>query len=229
MTYHPLAETHDTGEAYWERLGILGSSTGMAPIISADTTIPSVDAYTNNQTIAITDSVLKYTLTGGNANREFSWSLGATYSKVLAVSYFQWGSTMDLQGLAISEDAYTGDQGNPNYMDNYIRFMAYSYGNEMRLQKRVGGSYTTYGTDTTIYPEIAAYSPAYALAVYAEVGDPGVQTGWIKFGSTSQWFQLFSGIEGDLTTGFQTVGVGVGYTGGNVGRMISPFYVWGAA
>jgi hypothetical protein len=78
-------------------------------------------------------------------------------------------------------------------------------------------------------PKVATYSPVYGMAVYAEDGNPGVQKGWIKFGSTSQWFQLFSGIEGDLTSGFQTVGVTTGYATGNVGRMIAPFYVWGAA
>ena len=218
-----------TGEDYFTSLGLIGGSTGMSPLISANKTIPAVDAYSSELTVAVTDSVLKYTQTTTSANRGMSWNLGATYSKALAVSYFQFGTSTDLQGVVLSEDAPTGSQATQDYLDNYMRILAYSYGSETRLQKRISTTYTTLASDTTIVTDNAVTSPAYGMAIYAEVGNPGVQKIFYKFGSTSQWIQIASGTDGALTTGFQSVGVDTGYYTGKVGRMISPFYVWGAA
>ena len=231
MTYSPAQAGVMDGTDFFSSIGLIGGSTGMAPIISANKTMPAVDAYASDLTVAVTDSVLKYTQ-AGTSNKGMSWNLGATYSKALAVSYFQFGTSTDLQGVVLSEDAPTGSQATQDYLDNYMRIMAYSYapgGKKTGLQKRISTTYTTLASDTTIYPDDAATSHAYGMAIYAEVGDPGVQKIFYKFGSTSQWIQIASGADGALTTGFQSVGVDTGYYTGKVGRMISPFYVWGAA
>ena len=228
MTFSPAQAGIQDGTDYFTSIGILGGSTGMAPLISANKTMPAVDAYSSNLTVAVTDSVLKYTQAGTD-NKGMGWNLGATYSKALAVAYFQWGTSLDIQGLVLSEDAPTGSQATQNYLDNYMRILAYSYGSETRLQKRISTTYTTLASDTTIVTDNAVTSPAYGMAIYAEVGNPGVQKIFYKFGSTSQWIQIASGTDGALTTGFQSVGVDTGYHAGKVGRMISPFYVWGAA
>ena len=228
MTFSPAQAGIQDGTDYFTSIGILGGSTGMAPLISANKTMPAVDAYSSNLTVAVTDSVLKYTQAGTD-NKGMSWNLGATYSKALAVAYFQFGTSTDIQGLVLSEDAPTGSQATQNYLDNYMRILAYSYGSETRLQKRISTTYTTLASDTTIVTDNAVTSPAYGMAIYAEVGDPGVQKIFYKFGSTSQWIQIASGTDGALTTGFQSVGVDTGYSSGQIGRMISPFYVWGAS
>ena len=219
-TFDPLS--------YFREIGIVGGSTGLSPIIRGGNTIPPLDAYASGTTFDITDNVLKCTA-GGGVNFHCSWDLGGSFDKVFALGYFVWGTVLDVQAIIVSENTYSGSQATQNYMDDYARNLAYSYSAEMRLQKRIGGTYTNLGTDTTIYPyKDAPTAPAYGLALYAESGDPGVQKGWIQFGSTSEWFELYSATDGALTSGFQTVGIEMGYNAGNVGRMITPFYVWGA-
>ena len=229
MTYHPLAETHDTGEAYFTSLGLLGASTGMAPIISATTTIPSVDSYSSNLTIAITDSVLKYTQTS-SADKHFTYTLGATKTKLLAISYFQIGTSLNAQGISFSQDTWSGQQPTHAYLDNAYYFIDFPYlsNNKVSLLKIVSTTHGWLANDATICVNDDPFAHAYGLAFYCE---DHVQKAWVKMGSTSQWLQVFSLTDESLDiagTPFQSVGVVTGYTSGNVGRMISPFYVWGA-
>ena len=218
-----------TGEDYFTSLGLIGGATGMAPIISANKTMPAVDAYTNELTIAITDSVLKYTQTVSNANRSMSWSLGATYDKVLGLCYFQMGTSLDTQVLMVSENDYSGSQVGQYVQDSY-NFLNYPYGgwHEVRLHKRVLTSYHQIAYDSSICANAVPYSHAYGLAMYCEKGNPGVQKCFMKDGSTSQWFQVLSTTDGAFTTGFQSVGIDTGHMVDDVGRVITPFYVWGA-
>jgi hypothetical protein len=229
MTYFPLAETYDTGTAYFESLGLIGGSTGMAPIISANKTIPAVDAYSSQLTVAVTDSVLKYTQTTSTTNRFASWNLGATYDKLLGLCFFQMGTSQDTQGLIFSENTYTGSQATQGYPEDMYRLQNYTYSTTTAywLYKRVGTSYTKIGEDLTICVNDDPYSHVYGLAFYCEKGNPGVQKCFMKDGTTSQWIQILSTTDGAFTTGFQSVGILTGAASGQVGRMIAPFYVWG--
>jgi len=231
MTYSPAQAGIMTGEDYFTSIGLIGGATGMAPIISADTTIPAVDAYCSGLTVAITDSVIKYTQTAAaNANRQMSWSLGATYDKVFGLCYFQMGTSLDLQGFMVSENDYSGSQAD-NYVQDAYTFWNYPYGgyDKMRLYKRVGVTWTFIAEDTTICGgDDVPYSHAYGLAIYCEKGNPGVQKCFMKDGSTSQWIQIWSTADGAFETGFQSFSITTGYNQTNVGRMISPFYVWGS-
>ena len=228
MTYSPAQAGVMTGEDYWTSLGLIGGSTGMAPIISANKTIPAVDAYSSGLSApAITDSVLKYVHgTGGNC--AVSWNLGATYDKVLGLCYFQMATTGDLQGIWFSENTYTGTPSTSYYEDGYVLWNnAYGAADSLYFYNKIGAAYTQIGIDSTICSNDDVFAPAYGLAMYLEKGNPGVQKIFMKDGSTSQWFQLFSTTDGNFTTGFQSFGIATGYQSGNVGRMISPLYVWG--
>ena len=218
-----------TGEDYWTSLGILGASTGMKPIISANKTIPAVDAYSSQLTVAVTDSVLKYTQTTSTINRYVNWNLGATYDKVLGLCYFQMGTSQDTQGLLFSENTYTGSQATQDYPQDIYRWQNYAYSSTTAcwLYKLVGASGTKIGEDLTICVNDDLYSHAYGLALYCEKGNPGVQKCFMRDGSTSQWIQILSTTDGAFTTGFQSIGILTGAASGQVGRMISPFYVWG--
>ena len=220
-----------TGEDYFTSLGILGASTGMVPLISANKTIPAVDAYSSQLTVAVTDSVLKYTQTTSGSNRQCSWNLGATKSKLLMVSYFNIGTSLDSQGLFLSQDTWSGSQGTQAYLDNAYYFINYPYqsNNKVSILKVVSTSHGWLANDATICVNDDAFAHSYGLAFYCE---DHVQKAWVKMGSASQWIQIFSLTDESLDIAgfpFQSVGIHNGYSSGNVGRVISPFYVWGAA
>tara|TARA_R100000808_G_scaffold6010_1_gene18031 strand:- start:10208 stop:10915 length:708 start_codon:yes stop_codon:yes gene_type:complete len=235
MTYFPLAETHDTGEAYFTSLGILGSSTGMAPIISATTTMPTPDAYSSNLTRTITDSVLKYTQSGAS-NRQFSYDLGGSYSKLLVLSYFQTGTSYDSQLIGASTNTYSGSQATQVYAQDF--YVGGVYSSQSRMYKRAGTAspWTALASDTSIYPLVrwvgaaSPSAPVYGAAMYLEEDS---QKLFLKFGSTSQWFQVIHTTD-DTSASFgavnyQTAMVSTGYYSTDTGRMITPFYVWGAS
>ena len=236
MTYFPLAETHDTGEAYFTSLGLLGASTGMAPIISATTTMPTSDAYSSNLTRTITDSVQKYVQSGGD-NRQFSYDLGGSYSKLFVLSYFQTGTSYDSQLIGASTNTYSGSQSTQVYVQDFYAGGVFS--SQSRIYKRAGTAspWSTLASDTSIYPLVRWVSaadskkaPAYGIAMYFE---EDVQKQFLKFGTTSQWFQVLSTTDDTSasfgTVNYQTAMVSTGYHSTDTGRMITPFYVWGAA
>ena len=232
MTFSPAQAGIQTGEDYWTSIGILGASTGMSPIISANTTIPAVDAYSSQLSVAVTDSVLKYTHTTGSSNRQCSWNLGATKSKLLAISHFNMGTSLDIQAIFLSQDTYSGSQGTQAYFDNAYYFANYPYStnNNVGMLKVVSTTHAwlTSGTDATICVNDDPFAHSYGLAFYSA---DHVQKAFLKVGSTSQWIQIFSLTDESLDVAgvpFQSVGIQTGHGSGQIGRMISPFYVWGA-
>ena len=229
MTYSPAQAGVMTGEDFFTSLGLIGGSTGLAPLISANKTIPAVDAYSSQLAApAITDSVLKYTQ-NSNGNLAVSWNF-ALMDKVLGLCYFHQGTNADIQGLWFSENTYTGTPSGTYYEDGYnFRNHVFGSADRVELQSRVGATAATVGSDLTICVDDDPFSHAYGLALNCKKGNPGVQKCYVKYGSTSQWFRWFSATDGNFTTGFQSFGILTGYYAGNVGRMISPFYVWGVA
>jgi hypothetical protein len=238
MTYSPAQAGVMTGEDYFTSLGLIGGATGMAPIISANKTMPSADAYASSLTMTITDSVQKY-VQSGSANRQFSYDLGGSYSKLLVLTYFQTGTSYDAQLIGTSTNTYSGSQATQAYTQDFYLGGVYSGGvssNQSRIYKNVGGSWSTLSDDTSIYPTCrgtgaaSATAPVYGAAMYFE---EDVQKLFLKFGTTSQWFQVLSTTDDTSasfgTVDYQTVVVSTGYFSTDTGRMISPFYVWGAA
>ena len=233
MTYSPAQAGVMTGEDYFTSLGILGASTGMSPIISANKTMPTPDAYSSNLTVAITDSVLKYTQ-GAAANMQFSYDLGGSYSKLLVLSYFQTGTTWDAQLIGASTNTYSGSQVTQTSAQDF--YLGGVYTTQSRIYKRVGTTWGILASDTSIYPMVRGVSaasdsaPVCGVAMYLEDDS---QKLFRIFGATSQWFQVVSTTDDTSasfgTVDYQTALVGGGYYSTDTGRMISPFYVWGAS
>ena len=221
-----------TGEDYFTSIGLIGGSTGMVPIISANKTMPTPDAYSSNLTVAITDSVLKYTQ-GASANMQFSYDLGGSYSKLLVLSYFQTGTTWDAQLIGASTNTYSGSQATQTYAQDFYAGGVYT--TQSRIYKRVGTTWGILSSDTSIYPPVRmvdAYSksaPVCGVAMYLEEDS---QKLFRKFGATSQWFQVVHTTDDTSvsfgTVDYQTALVSGGYFSPDTSRMISPFYVWGA-
>ena len=73
-------------------------------------------------------------------------------------------------------------------------------------------------------------APVYGAAMYLEEDS---QKLFLKFGSTSQWFQVVHTTDDTSasfgTVDYQTAMVSGGYHSTDTGRMIAPFYVWGAS
>jgi len=217
MTYHPLAETHDTGTSYWESLGLLGASTGMAPIITASTTIPAFDGQ-DGTAMTISDSVAKATT--GNAESWAGWNLGATYTKLLIIAYVQ-PSTGSYMGIGAKVDVIPVGSIKP---DAYQTRYADAYG-LADLGKYVGTSWTGLASETTILQDSATDAPVWGLAFYLDptLGSEVLKT-FFKAGS-SQWFEAME-VTGDTAhTSFQSVYLR--HDGASC-RYITPIMVWGA-
>ena len=84
MTYSPLANTYTTGEAFFEGLGLIGGSTGMAPIFAMNNSLVAPDASQVNLTLLSNNSSIRYTLEQAQA-MDLTWNLGGTYEKLFAV------------------------------------------------------------------------------------------------------------------------------------------------
>ena len=216
MTYHPLAETHDTGEAYFTSLGLLGASTGMAPLITASTTIPAFDDY-DGTVLPITDSVA-----GPGVAFAISWAgwdLAAAKTKLLMTTYTQ-PSTSDWCGIG----CHTGTLPTAGLEDCYTAML---YGNASRIDMAkytTGVGWATIGNDATIYQAELATAPVWGIGLYVDqTGGSEVQKIFVKSGS-AQWIQVLSTSDTSHSS-FQSVFLD--HRGSNA-RFISPIMMWGA-
>jgi hypothetical protein len=217
MTYIPLAETHDTGEAYFTSLGLLGASTGMKPILSLPTALTTPDAYTSGLTVAANDSVVTQTTSGDDwVSWNFLDSGSTSYSKVLAIGY----GMSDYFQIAVSENAYTGATAGSYFIESY----AYSSGLG-KLFSSAGGSWAEVTVDASItMNDNTVNNPIFGLGIYLE-GTNNVQKIFVKSG-TSQWAQVLSttasvtGSEGFKSIGFYN------YAGATK-RVVAPVMAWG--
>jgi len=219
MTYFPLAETHDTGTAYFESLGLIGGSTGMEPLLVCNSTItaPDFTSLPAGNAITITDSVAECTgSSGGYDFRYAAWSF-ATSTKLLAVSYFHRNTML---GFATGTGVVgTNNQG----------YYAYTPGSTAFQIKKAYGGYSTIGEDTTIQDLQAVTAHVYGIALYVDASS-NTQTLFAKFGTESQWFQVVTTSDDESALDDVTcMYVGsTGGPGGTVSRVISPIMVWGA-
>ena len=218
MTYQPLAETYDTGTAYFESLGLIGGSTGMEPLVTASTTFPAFDDY-DGADLTITDSVAKST--SGSAT--ISWSgydLSAAKTKLLMTVYCQPSNT-DWIGIG----CHTGTLPATTLQDDYLALL---YGNAsgVYLARHVSPSgWIVIGTDTTMWQEELPTQPVWGIGLYVDQSNPGseVQKLFVKSGS-GQWLQLLDAANADHSS-FQSI---VLYNRGHYCRYITPIMVWGA-
>ena len=234
MTYHPLAETHDTGTAYFESIGLLGGSTGMAPLLVGNTTFPTPDGSGPDLTTTIVDSGLKFTFgTAGNSDRVYQFNLASTMEKVLIVGYFH-GGDLNTGGLLAGTDTHSGTISSMVVDCYHGGTSSYNTQEWMNIRKIVGPStYTQLATDATIYVETDdPFSQVFGIALYCDSASGSEsQKLFMKAGATSQWIQVISTTDSEAAcnTGFNAVGAHLSYFNSDTGFQICPFYVWGAA
>ena len=213
MTYQPLAETHDTGTAYFESLGLIGGSTGMVPLITASTTIPAFDDY-DGTALSITDSVA-----GPGAAYAVSWAgwnLASAKTKLLMTTYgvpslSDWvgfGCHTSTLPTGLPQDAYNG--------------MLYGNTGNTNISKYTGGSWAYIAYDQTILQEESKTAPVWGITLYVD-GSSNVQKVFVKSGS-AQWVQVLSTSD-SAHTSFQSAFLF--HRGSNI-RFITPIMVWGA-
>jgi len=222
MTYSPAQAGVMTGEDYFTSQGLIGGSTGMSVILNYNPVMVTPDAYSSSLTRSVTNSVLK--ITTGGVGDQCSWALGDTYDKVLGICYIHGGTNGDFAGIGFSENAYSGSQSGSFIED------AYNYGCSNTAcigYVHNGSSWAAAASDTTIFNDVvsAPNSPAFGVATYLE---DNVQKVYYKFGSESQWVQIFSETDGTNTNGYQSLTAGTPYHSGKIQRFISPIMVWGA-
>ena len=235
MTYHPLAETHDTGEAYFTSLGLLGGSTGMAPLLVGNTTFPTPDGSGPDLTTTIVDSGLKFTFgTAGSSDRVYQFNLAATMEKVLIVGYFH-GGDLNTVGLMAGTDTHSGTISSMVVDMYHGGSSAHSANMYMSIRKIFSPTptYTYLATDTSIFVETDdPFSQVFGIALYCDSASGSEsQKLFMKAGSTSQWIQVISTTDSEATcnTGFNAVGTHLSYYNNETGYQICPLRVWGVA
>ena len=162
MTYFPLAETYDTGTAYFESLGLIGGSTGMVPLIVGNTTYPTFDS-TAGTAITITDSVAA-------AGATYAVSVAAYdvsgKSKILFLSYQHTGASTYGVGVGIHDSTTYGALAT-NCKDCY-QFVTFDTVSELYKTTGSGPSWIALGSDTSITNATTAYTNVVGMAIYAD-------------------------------------------------------------
>jgi hypothetical protein len=219
MTYFPLAETYDTGEAYFTSLGLLGVSTGMAPLITNSTTIAAF-SDSDGTALTITDSVAK-AATGAAASWA-GYNLSASKTKLLAIAHVH-PSTSNYIGLGFHTSTLPSSTLENAYEATFDGAGGHS---ELGKYVKTNGSttYTAVQTDATIYQNDASLSAVWGIALYVD-GDGDIQRSFLK-GNTGQWIQVLADTDTDHTSAtFQSFYL---RHYGESARFICPIYCWGA-
>jgi len=215
MTYFPIAETHDTGEAYFESLGLIGGSTGMVPLIVGNTTYPAFDS-TGGTAITITDSVAA---AGAAYTASFAAYDVSGKSKILFLSYQHTGASTYGVGVGIHDSTTYGALAT-TCKDCY-QFVTYDTATELYKTTGAGPSWTELASDSSIANATTVTTNIVGMAIYADGTD--VKT-FGKWGSTSQWIQI-NGVADSTFTNYDQVYLK--FWGQNA-RFISPVMCWGA-
>ena len=215
MTYFPLAETYDTGEAYFTSLGLIGGSTGMVPLVVGSTTYPAFDS-TGGTAITITDSVAA---AGAAYTASFAAYDVSGKSKILFLSYQHTGASTYGVGVGIHDSTTYGALATTT-KDCY-QFVTADTGTELYKTTGAGPSWTALGADSTIGNETAVDTNVVGMAIYADGTD--VKT-FIKWGSASQWIPLQS-VSDNAHTNYDQVYLKFW---GQYARFITPVMCWGA-
>ena len=211
MSYAPSTFHAGTGEDFFRKEGFLD---GMAPLITASTTIPATDD-SDGTALTITDSVA---VAGAGAEASWAgWDLSASKTKLLAIAYVH-PSTSNYIGLGFHTSTLPADELQDAYEATFD-----GAGGHSELGKYVtDGTYTAVQTDTTIYQDDAAISAVWGIALYVD-GSGNVQKSFVKSG-TGNWFQVLADTETDHSS-FQSFYL---RHYGESARFITPIMVWGS-
>ena len=229
MTYSPAQAGIMTGEDFFTSIGLIGGSTGMNLLpCSMPKTITTPDGYNNGYTISITDSVI-----GSSDSSVFcSWNLdggdgSTTYDKTLVLGYLKNNASI-LSGFGVSNTVFPADTSNNSLEAGTLNTTfagMYAHLNALTLsQYTAGPTLTNHDTHTDIQNESRAYDPVSGVALYSEVGAPGVQKSFYKMGGRSQWIQIASETETQLVSATM---YWYGCATTAVSRLISPVMTWG--
>ena len=226
MTYSPAQVGIQDGTDYFTSLGLIGGSTGMKVLpCSMPRVLTAPDGTSTGDTFTLTDSV--YKVVGGLAGA--SWNLdgddGSTaYTKTLVVGYLHGNDTV-LCGLGVSEDLYGTDYGTTDSWTNTLMMSSRDWTNALEIFRWNASSVQgVVASDTTIYSNLTAPYPLFGVAFYSEAGSPGVQKGFVKFGSESQWFQVHSVTQ---TQGNQKSLMFFANYFSSTARLVTPVMAWG--
>ena len=215
MTYFPLAETHDTGAAYFESLGLIGGSTGLAPLITNNTTIA---AFTDSDgtALTITDSVA-YSASGAAASWA-GYNLGSSITKGLCIAYVK-PNTSNYIGVGF----HTSTLPSGALEDSYEAAFD-GAGSHTELNKYVSDTLTSVQTDANIYQNDSGDSSVWGIGLYVDV-DNDIQKAFIKSG-LNQWIEILADDDDAHTDStFQSFYL---RHYGEYCRFICPIYCWGA-
>jgi hypothetical protein len=220
MTYFPLAETHDTGTAYFESIGLIGGSTGMVPLVTGATTFPTPDAVTASPP-TITDSVCKWI--AGNSDSGIAWDFPSAISKGLAITY-----VTQCTGYARME--FSNDAAGTSFPDHYYEAQYHGNGNATKILKQNPSlTYTVLATETTIYQENNVTQPFWGLGLYVDgSGSDSVVKVFVKSG-ISQWIEVLSATDSSGATEISTFNSFCLANFNNNSRNVTPLMVWGVA
>lgn len=217
MTYSPAQAGLMTGDDYFTSIGLIGGSTGMAPLLVGNTTFPSPGG-TYGQTPTITNSVMH--IGTGSAVSYAAYNLdggaGSTaYSKLL-ITYFAHPAGATAIGSVSMENAYdtSGEIDDGYWLGTEGQSGTLGY-------KRVSTTWSALGShDGTCYQRNYPIIPAWGYASYVE---EDIQKFFIK-SSEGQWVQIL-GYTDDAFSSFKSMAIRVNVGGA---RYITPFRVWGA-
>jgi len=217
MSYAPATFHAGTGEDFFRKEGFLVD--GMVPLVTGRYTWPTFDAQlSGGAAITITNSVAA--MASNNVNTQGGYNLGATYTKLLAMTYCvpctaDWGAV-----IAFNEGTFDASA------DGDDKYECVNYGGVSKsvIYKKTT-TYTEIGTETTIYQDDVVTSPVIGTALYVS-GNGGSDADIKMFykGGTSQWIPILSVTDGVYST-FQSVHFGAK---GSSARWICPMMVWGS-
>jgi len=220
MTYQPLAETYDTGTAYFESLGLIGGSTGMVPLVVGSSTFPALDDY-DGTALTITDSVAKSATAG--ASSWAGWNLSSAITKCLIVAYEAPG-TSQYTGVGVG----SGTLPTTSLQNDYAT-MHYPPGSLLNIGKHVtngGTTWTTIGSEATIFQDDVVTAAVWGIAFYVDA-DNDIQRTFLKSG-TAQWLQVLETADDSSASGLTSFqSVFLRHEGSDC-RFITPIMCWGA-
>ena len=231
MTYSPAQAGVMDGTDFFTSIGLIGGSTGMAPLpCSMPTAMVAPYGYRDTITPTVTGSVLKGLSGAGNEYRNMGWNLdggdGSTsYTKALGIAYLVANGGV-MCHIGFSNDALASGANASDIDNNYSGGVRHYAGAGATIWAR-DGSDSVVGADTTILTFQTASSPVTGVAFYVE---DDVQKLYLKKGSGSQWILVLSTTDTTFSgTPFKSFGyIYAAYSSGKTCRMITPVMVWGA-
>jgi len=124
---------------------------------------------------------------------------------------------------------FSNDAAGTSLPDHYYEAQFYGGGNATKIIKQNPTStFTTLGTETTIYQENNAYQPLWGLGLYVDgSGSDSIVKVFVKSG-TAQWVQVLSATDSSGATEISTFNSFCLANWNNNSRNVTPLMVWGS-